>query len=221
MVENPERKNLRVNRLDVISGLSEKDLYQRFAQEKLDALIELGPSTFITVTDSAGNFLEDYYHNYELANTETKSSYVIYYNQQSENEHLISRFLSGLNNLNIAQNPALGSMIVNKRLQLEDSTLKSGNSQLVITHSSHPFRVFMLNKLATMATDKGMSLSMNASSAMWPDISLSHYPYPETEKLLQWEAPVYVLSHDNNARISFEHQPWNMTVNAVQKKGKN
>lgn len=221
MAEKPTGRFQRVNRLDVISGLNEKDLYQQFAQEKLDALVELGPSTNITVSDSAGNFLEEYFHNYEVTDTQIMASYSVYYNPKSNSEDLISTFLSGVNEVKIAQNPNLGTIQVNNHFLPETISQKPEGGQLIITHSVHPFRVFMLNKLAAIATEKGLSLSMNASYAMWPEITLSHYSYPGTEELLRWEVPVQILSHKNRVRISLEHQPWNMKVNVVQKKDKN
>lgn len=217
MAEKPAGKYRHVNRLDIISGLNEKDLYQQFAREKLDALIELGPSTNITLSDSAGNFLQDYYHNYEITETGVRAGYNIYYNRQSNSEGLISSFLSALNEAEPEENPDLGTIQINAHLLPEDTSLQPKTGQMVITHSAHPFRVFMLNKLATIATESGLSLSMNASYAMWPEITLSHYPYSGTEELLRWEVPVQVLSHKNKVSISFEHQPWNMSVNVVQK----
>lgn len=222
MVQNNQKNTPRINRLDIISGFSEKELYQQFAQENLDALIELGPSTFITVTDSAGNFLDAYYQNYDLKDTGTISGYSVYYNQGANNSKPLLELFSGLTEEDLADNPPMGTFYIKNDPEIVNTDGENEKTeQLIITHSSHPFSVFLINKLATKATDHNISFSMNASYAVWDEIILSHYPYTFTKEILRWDAPVYILSHKNKASFSIENQPWNLKVSAVQKAGQN
>lgn len=209
----------RINRLDIISGLAEKDLFQEFARNNLDALLELGPATLISVADSTGKLLEHFYKTYRLRRAQAETSYSIYYNTNSGQHRQVNEFISNLNEANLLENAALGSISTNRVDTI--STQNNEKRQLVITHTEHPFHLFLLNRIASDATKNDFSFSMNGSYAIWNEIALSLYPYTESREFLQWTTPVYILQHNSISGIEINNQPWNLDLSGIKKSGGN
>lgn len=206
------------NRVDIISGLSEKDLFQEFARINLDALIEVGPSTLITATDSTGQLLRHYSQKYILNQASAESSYTFYFNKNSGQARQVNKLISVLDVQSLLENPALGTLFFNK---VDSTSAKNkDNTQFIITHTGHAAKQFLLDKLATEITNENFSLSMNASYALFDNITFSTLPYPGTQKFLQWTAPVYILSHEGAfSGIEINHAPWNLDLSSVKRSG--
>jgi ABC-type transport system substrate-binding protein len=206
-----------INRLDIVSGLSEKDLFQQFARANLDALIELGPSSLQTIADSAGNLLTGFYQHYQLRKTAVHSSYPIYFNQHSGQEQAVQYFLNSFATANITPNKALGTMDVFPLKNTADKATSAPKEQLVITHSAHPAYQYVLDKVAVQATDLGYSFAMSPSYALTNEITFSTIPYPATAKILSWKYPVYVLTQEGISGIRINAEPWNIDLSMLQK----
>ncbi|MDZ7806192.1 MAG: ABC transporter substrate-binding protein [Gracilimonas sp.] len=101
-----------INRLDIISGINERNLYQEFAGEKVDLLVELGPATLLTVADSAGELLSSFYNNYELHKASVNTEYPLYYNPESGQPNKVNEILNSLNQNSILISNALGSLSI-------------------------------------------------------------------------------------------------------------
>lgn len=207
----------KINRLDIVSGLTERNLYQEFAKKNIDALIEPGSSTLVSVADSSGQLLSSFSNTFQLYQSPVYSSYEFYYNQHSGQSAQLNELLNTIDAGSLLPLSAQGSISTS---MVDSGEVESNNSQqLTITQTTHPFEVFLLDKLATQATDKGFSFTMSASYALSDDIALSTRPYPGTQKFLSWETPVYILSDVSVSGISINHEPWNISLVSVKKTG--
>ena len=206
-----------INRLDIVSGLSEKNLYQELAKKNLDALIELGSSTLISVADSSGQLLSSFSNTFRLNQTGVNSTYEFFYNQQSGQSTELNELLSNLDPETVLPIPALGSISTSR---VDSGFVEQNNSrQLTITQTTHPFEVFLLDKFATRATSMDFSFTMNASYAVYEYITMTTRPYPDTERFLSWKSPIYILSTTSLSGISITHEPWNISLVTVKKAG--
>ena len=204
-----------INRLDVISGAPERNLFQAFARNELDALIELGPASLLTVADSAGNLLSSYYLNYELKATGVHSKYQFFYNTQSYQGHSVNALLERAEDSRLLTSPALGT--IQKYIVSTDSTEAISRSQLATTHTEHPFELYLLNNLAPIGNDLGYSFSMSASYAINDVVAFTTRPYSGTALFLEWKAPLYILHHEGISGIVVDQAPWNLDLSSLEK----
>ncbi|MFP8489633.1 ABC transporter substrate-binding protein [Gracilimonas sp. Q87] len=208
-----------INRLDIISGINERNLYQEFAGERVDVLVELGAATLLTVADSTGELLSSYYNNYELHQVPVSSDYPLYYNSKSGQANKVNEVLDNLNQNSVLISNSLGSLSMTKADTT--GTLQSDNTSMGITHTTHPFYRFMLNNLAPQVNESGYSFAMSASYAFNDQITFTTKPYPGTEQVLVWDAPIYLLSHSNIQGITVRHNPWNLDLSSFSMNGAN
>ncbi len=200
-----------INRLDITSGINERNLYQEFAGERLDLLVELGPATLLTVADSTGELLSSFYNNYELHKAPVSSQYPFYFNRASGHAATVNDLLEFLPQQRLISSDALGSVRYAKADTTSDAT-RSNTSGLGITHVTHPFYQFLMNSLAPQVNESGYSFSMSPSLAYNEAITFTTLPYPNTEEVLTWEAPIYILSHDRVQGVTVTHYPWNLDL---------
>jgi len=208
-----------ISRLDIVSGLTEKDLYQQFAQGNIDALVELGASTLLTVADSTGRLNQSFYNQYNLSKAEANSSYDFYYNSNSDQGNQLSEFLTALDSENLLQNIALGSVRIDS-VNLT-SNQNTGSRQFIVTQTEHPFELFLLNNMAPQATGVNFSVTMNASYAISDNVTFTTKPYPGTQKFLSWESPIYILSNNRISGLKIENEPWNLSFTSLKISGTN
>jgi ABC-type transport system substrate-binding protein len=208
-----------ISRLDIVSGLSEKDLYQQFAQGNLDALIELGISTLLTVADSTGNLTPSFANQYMLSKSAVSSSYDFYYNTSARQHTQVNNFLGVLQSQNFLQNNAIGTLTAYQADST--STDNTDSRQLVISQTEHPYELFLLNKLAPKATEANYSFSMNASYAIADNVTFSTRPYPGTKKILSWKAPIYILSNNRVSGLEVKNEPWKLSLTSINVSGIN
>lgn len=199
-----------INRLDIISGLTERDLFQEFARTNLDALVELGPSSLVTVADTTGTLLQNY-QNYELMHTDLMVEYPLYFNKNSGQAGQLNQIIPALNRQSLLINPALGDITIN-RVDSTSISDFSDSTQFIVTQSEHPFYLFLLNNAAPQISELEYSFSMSASYAMSDKTTFSILPYADTVKFLSWKAPFYILSHDYISGITVNHTPWNLKL---------
>jgi ABC-type transport system substrate-binding protein len=202
-----------INRLDIISGLTERDLFQEFAQTNLHGLIEVGPSTLLTIADTTGNLQDSYYRNYNLEQTDITSEYPLYFNRNSGQTDQLNEIIPSLDERSLLINPALGTISL-------DSVDVTGTEnierpQFAVTQTKHPFYLFLLNNLAPQVNEMKYSFSMSASYVMSDETTFSTLPYPGTELFLHWETPLYILTQQDISGISITHQPWNLDLSEL------
>jgi ABC-type oligopeptide transport system substrate-binding subunit len=204
-----------IDRLDIISGLTERDLFQDFARMNLNALLELGPSSILTVADSTGRLLQNYYQNYSLSKTGFMSDYPLYFNQNSGQANQLNKVIPSLDRRALSVNPALGTISIDS-VETSGATDPSEGSQFIVTQTKHPFYVFLLNNTASQISQTGRSFSMSASYAMSDKTTFSTLPYPDTELFLNWESPLYILTHADVSGIRINHHSWNLDLSELQ-----
>lgn len=210
-----------INRLDIISGINERDLYQEFAAERIDLLMELGPATLLTVADSTGSLLSSFYNNYELHTAPVSSEYPIYYNPASGQAANVNQVLNALNENSILISEALGTLSFTETDSTSAVQDAETNAGMNITHTTHPFYRFMLNNVAPQVNNSGFSFSMNASYAFSDQVTFTTKPYQGTERVLTWNAPIYLLSHNHVQGITVNQYPWNMDLSSFSMQGAN
>lgn len=201
-----------LNRLDFISGLSERNLFQDFANQNLHALIELSPSTLMTVADSTGALQSNIYQNYVLQSPTAFSYYYLYYNRNSNQRQQAYHLLQSSNDL--LNNPALGSVTT----YIPDSltVTETDSTQLISTHTQHPFEVYLLNNLGPKANSLGYTFSMSPTYALNNITAFTTRPYPNTRPILSWKAPLYILQHSTVSGIKIETIPWNLDISSIE-----
>ncbi len=206
-----------INRLDIVSGLSQKDLYQEFARQNLDALLEVGTSTLLTIADTTGNLLNQFYQDYDLERSPVHTNFTLYFNKNSGQAGPANELLSEINPKGLVGPKAYGTI----SLFPVDTTLNKSatNRQLVATQSNHPEVLYLLDKLATVATAHNFSFSMSASYAPSDETTFTDLHYPDTQKYLNWEAPIYILSRSNFSGLKIETTSWNLDLISVRKSG--
>ncbi|HET8864177.1 MAG TPA: ABC transporter substrate-binding protein [Gracilimonas sp.] len=199
-----------INRLDIVSGLNEKDLFQQFAKNTIDAIIEVGPETMVTIADSSGNLLQSYYQDYTLQQSPAFSEYEFYYNKNSGQAGQTNRFISSIEDTSLIPSPALGTISTNR----VDTTSaeNSDGSGFVITHTQHPFELFLLDDLAPIANQMDISFSMNPSYAISDETTFSTRLFPDTQKFMTWKTPIYILNHNSVSGITLGQNPWSLDV---------
>lgn len=211
-----------LNRLDIVSGLDERTMYQQFAQQQLDALVEVSPSILQTIADSSGALYATYYKNYDLQKSDQTSSYSLYYNEESGQAAQVNSFLSGLNWKSLINTDAVGTpklfMAPNSNTMTQEDP-GSGSASLIVTQSNHPIMRFLLDKMAGKAVSQGNTFSMNASYALTDRVSFSTSPYPGTRLILKWESPIYTLTQGSVKGIQVQAAPWKLDLHNVKTAG--
>ncbi|MEX0723931.1 MAG: ABC transporter substrate-binding protein [Gracilimonas sp.] len=208
-----------INRLDIISGLTERDLFQEFARTNLHGLIEVGPSTLLTIADTTGNLQDSYYRNYNLEQTDITSEYPLYFNRNSGQAEQLNEVIPSLDQRSLLINPALGTINIDS---VDTSTVSSSEgTQFVVTQTKHPFCLFLLNNAAPQATELDYNFSMSASYAPSDEITFTTLPYPGTEEFLNWKTPLYILTRQDVSGIQITHHPWNLDLSELKLNGSN
>lgn len=213
--ENYSGKQPAINRLDIISGLNERDLFQEFARMNLHALLELGPATLLTVADSTGNLLDNYYQDYSLTNTGVTSEYPLYFNRNSGQSNQLNEIIPSLDRRALLINPALGTISIDS-VETSGSSDTSEGSQFIVSQTEHPFYMFLLNNAAPQVNQADYSFSMSASYAMSDKTTFSTLPYPGTELFLNWKSPLYILTPSNVSGIKINHHSWNLDLSELK-----
>lgn len=206
-----------LNRLDFVSGLAEKDLYQEFARQNLDALLEVGTSTLQTIADSTGNLLTQFYRDYELSRSSVHAEYKLYFNENSGQGTQVNELLEMLNPDELVGSEAFGSVSLFPVKTTAGQA--SSNRQLVISQADHPNAVYLLDKLANIAAANDFSFSMSPSYALSDEITFTNFPYPGTTKFLSWKAPIYILGSTRVSGIEIGATPWDLSLTSLNISG--
>lgn len=212
-------KSAKLNRLDITSGLNERKLFQQFAQQNIDALIEVNPFILQTIADSSGKLLNAYYRDYTLTKSTINTHYKMYYNHASGQLTQVNKFMNSIKAEKLVNTKAWGGVtLVSLPSGLED---QNNSSQLIVTKSSHPTERFLLDKLAEQATSNGFTFSMNASYALADEVTFSMQAFPKTSLILEWNTPVYLLMHNSVKGIHLQAAPWSLQLSDLKMSGVN
>ncbi|MFN1835000.1 ABC transporter substrate-binding protein [Balneola sp. MJW-20] len=202
-----------ISRLDITHGLSEKDLFDRFRNDELDALIEASPAILKTIADSNASLKPEYSEQFVLSNTGIETEYALYLNPKSPSADAVYNFSKSLTGESLRMSePYLGAINVYP----PDSTSNiSETRQLVVANTSNPFESFLINAVAGMATEQTMSFSMKASAALTGNTTFTTRYSPELSKVFSWKIPVFILTKPNIEGLSISHNPWSLNTGRI------
>ncbi|SMO84415.1 ABC transporter substrate-binding protein [Gracilimonas mengyeensis] len=201
-----------LDRLDIVSGLEERDLFQEFARNNLDALIEVSPSTIRTIADSSGALLTNFYTDYTLQKSEVRANYPLFFNPGSDQPQKAKELFSSIESRDLISIEALGDVQILWQDSSSTQTKDSLNTHFTITQSNHPVARYLVGRIAAIATSRGSSFGMSPSLAISDQVTFTTRPYMGTQKILQWNYPLYVLSAKGIAGIQIEERPWKLDL---------
>lgn len=202
------------DRLDIFYGLNEDQLLKNLTSRELNALIELGPKTILSSTDSLGNLNTNYASNYKLEKESATAKYQLYYNAES-NQPNARDFVASLTSVFDANKDRLGSIssMATKNLATVTQRVDVSKLSVKVTHTINPFEEYLVNGLASKFVANGATFSLNASYALNKDVAFSLVPHGEEAPVLTWKVPVHILKEKDHQGISISSTPWNISFN--------
>lgn len=202
-----------LNRLDIVSGLDERDLYQEFARKNLDALVEVSIPTLRTITDPPGSLIDQFNPIYRLENTGITTTYTVFYNRVSDQSNSVNTLLDSLDAGRLIGNEAWGNV---QFYPLENTSVNTEDRQLAATHLQNHNERMLFNNLASASASLGFSFSVSPSFAPSSTTTFTTLPYADTTPVIRWEAPVFILSHRNIQGIRLQNYAWEMNLTSVE-----
>ncbi|MAO63432.1 MAG: hypothetical protein CL666_00375 [Balneola sp.] len=205
----------RLNRLDIVSGLDERELYQRFARKDLDVLIEVSFPTIQTITDSSGTLLPQFIPIYKLQNSEVEAVHAVYYNESARQEAQVNNLLDSLSATELIGQPRWGDV---EFLPLESNSAAGNqeNRSLVSSRIQHHNEWVLFNNLANAAAGYGFTFTVTPSLAPATYTTFTTLPFVNTTPVIRWRAPVFVLSHASVEGLNIQHFPWELNLTSLQ-----
>ena len=207
------REEVSVNRLDVISGRSQSDLYRAFASQQIDILPEMAPGVAGSVLDENNELQNSFNDLYKAREGEAKLIYNIYFNRNSE----FSR--SAL--LRIATEPAV--LASDNRYEFGFAPDNDTNFEfntfpvLYTTFTSDPFVLSIYSRLAGALNRYGSDIQLTDIKVPFPQVALyaSDFPHENTDPIISFSAKVFTLHHRYVDGFGFNKEPWWIRLNKV------
>lgn len=199
------------DRLDIISGLSEAELFKAFAKDEVSVLLELGPQSILSATDSTGQLNHTYKTVYELNVTPVKGNYELFYNPKS-NQPAARDFVESLPSTFMDQNGKIGAVTIPKS-KISSTEIKP--SSVKVANTTNPFSLYLINELATRFVANGITFSLNASYALNNDVAFSTNQARNLEPVLFWQVPIHLLSKKGTSGIELVKTPWNIQYDGI------
>jgi ABC-type transport system substrate-binding protein len=197
------------NRIDIIHGKKESDIYQDFAKGTLDALVEIGPGTITQVIDSTGNIDPIFSTVFKIENPSVIKPVTFYYNPASNNPSLRSYLSKQAPSFLYLKKP-LGSISILADNNTQD-TLRKETAYIAYTKNSD--EVFLIDAIAENLSAAGVNVVMNSSYAVTEEISFATMNFTNAQPTLLWNKPIFILSKLNVSGITISHKPWNISFN--------
>lgn len=204
-----------LNRLDIISGLEERELYQRFAQKDLDALIEVSYPTIEAITDTGGTLLPQFTPIYNLQDSDVEAVHTVHYNESSGQATQVNSLLDSLSTRDLIGQPRWGEVDF-LPLELSTATQDQENKTLISSRVQHHNEWVLFNNLANEAAGYGFTFSVTPSLAPASNTTFTTLPYANTTPVIHWKAPVYILSHVSVERLKIQNYPWELNLTSIQ-----
>ena len=204
-------KNL-PNRVDVVFGKKEEELYQDFAKGEVDALIEISPATFKQVTDSTGNLDAVFSTAFSLQSQEVTRPITLNYNVKSQNEDLYT-FLTTQGSLLSAFDTRLGNISYSSK----STSNKTLSEQTVyVSYTEDPAELYLVNTVADILSAENNTVVLSSSYAVSDNIRFSTSTFSEAIPLVKWEYPIQILSKPSVSGININHTFWNISFDGAK-----
>ncbi|MDR9416687.1 MAG: ABC transporter substrate-binding protein [Gracilimonas sp.] len=207
-----------LNRLDIVSGLEERDLYQDFARRDLDGLIEVSYPTLKTITDSTAQLIDQFTPMYQLLNSGVHTMHTVYFNRESGQAKQVNRLLRSLNTIHLLRSTNWGEVTLDT-LEITGAYEQKSIEQFVATQNEHFNARMLFNNLASESAAKGFSFTMNASYAPTRFTTFTSLNYEGTIPVIQWQAPIFILLHRNISGVNIENSPWELDLTSIKVSG--
>lgn len=200
------------NRVDIIFGKKEPELYQAFTKGDIDALVEISPASFKQVTDSTGRLDFIFSEVFRLDHQNVVHPISLNYNPASNNNPLFN-FLTSQQALLPTFNSRFGNISYPQK-----NTIKStlSNQTVYISYTEHPTELFLINAIADVLSAENSTIVLSSSYAVSENINLSTRDFSGAQHLLTWEYPVQILSHKSVSGISINYSYWNISFNGAK-----
>ena len=212
------RKIVIPDRVDIVSGVSESELFQRFARDEIQALIEISPKTIETSVDENGELSLSYISSFKLSKPDVKNTFQLYFNNGSKQSQ-VKNYILGLTESDILPDARFGNIHITANSSSIDSLAVSS---FQAAHTKNPFELFLLDQMAKKISANNSELILNSSYAITQEIALATSSFEGAELLLEWNAPFYILSDQNFSGISVTKYPWNISItSSLQNNGDN
>ncbi|MFA5668714.1 MAG: ABC transporter substrate-binding protein [Balneolaceae bacterium] len=199
------------DRLDIISGLSESELFLAFAKDEVDVLLELGPQSILSATDSTGQLNNTYKSVYELNISSVKGNYELFYNPKS-NQPSARSFVASLPSTFMDQNGRIGTVTIPTN---DGGSTEINSSPIKVANTTNPFSLYLVNELAPQFVENGITISLNASYALNNDVALSARPARNLIPILSWQVPIHLLTKKGMSGIELVKTPWNIEYDGI------
>ena len=190
------------DRVDIISGLSESDLFQRFAKNEIQALIEISPKTIETSVNKNGELSPSYQDRFKLLKPGVKSLFRLYLNPDAEHSE-IKNYVFGLKESDFFPDSRFGNIhIATGNISTDSLAVSSFQA----AHTTNPFELFLLDRIATKLSSNNSKLSLSNSYAATREIALTTFPFNGAELLMKWNCTALYFVRSGLLR-HFYYQP--------------
>lgn len=218
---------IQLNRVDVVNGISETDLFREMSTGDIHATPQLGPQMIETLLDTSGTLSESYTDRYNLATTDGFSEFVFRYYPAGDLAQQNAQALAGVarSHANSFLNKFPGMLVSTA----EDTTESISNfsiqtDQLYTAFFEDPFVQTYLSSLSKALGENDIQLQMVEIRAPSRNTSLffsQNYPlipdsqwdsYPE----LSWfRVNQAALQRTEITGLNFNRYPWWLDLRGV------
>ena len=207
------RDPVAINRLDIISGLSQSTLYQAFARQQIDIIPELSPDIANTVLDEENNILASFSDMYNVSASSAKLVYNIFFNEESDYSK------SAL--MRIASEP--GVFESDNRYQFGFAPDNDTNFEfntfpvLYTTFTEDPFVLSMYSRLSSVLNKYDSSIQLTDIKVPFPQVALyaSDFPHDGASPIISFSSKIFALSHNYVSGFTFNNEAWWLNLNSL------
>lgn len=158
-----QRSQIRLNRVDIITGQSEKQLMRQIGTGNIHVLAQLGPNMVKNVTDDAAELRTSYQNQYKLYKRSTPATFTLYHNSNSPFSSADAERLSSLAYQNTSEYfGQLPSSIMYadslEKFSTSDTSLAA--DQVDVVYSEDPYIRTYLGSLSKVLSQQDTNLQM-------------------------------------------------------------
>lgn len=208
--ENAFNKKSIPDRVDIVYGKNERDLYQDFAKGTLDALVEVTPAIFKQVTDSTGSLDVIFSNAFNLTTQNTNRPITLNYNPSSNTDQ-VYEFLASSNAI-----PSFDASLGTIKYATQQSFNKPLPKQTItFSFTEDPTELYLINIIGNTLSSNNNTVVLSSSYAMADVVSFSMQQFNNAQPVLTWQYPVHILSHKTVTGIKISQTYWNISFDGA------
>lgn len=209
-------KKNRPDRLDIVSGLNETDLFKEFGKGNIDAIINLGPRGIDSAVDSTGNLTSAYRDVYDLKKTDIKNKYTLYYNPESMQPEAVDLVANSVSK-GLGGNTTIGEI---KTVEIKDEKQPDWDG-IITAYTHNPFELYLVGTIAENLKDKNIKVGLNKSRALFNNVTFTFNPQENLMPVVEWEVPIHIITQKDLKGINLWQESWNIGYSDIEKPEKN